>query len=111
MTHVGDGSRPRRTIGGILLGDRIWVGQYDRGWRICQAGSWVDGYYDAEATARRALSDFSTPDVAKLVSIWSRDGQNRPVTMVDLDHLARSLPPSRTSRLRRWIRSKLTPSR
>lgn len=94
MTHTGDGSAPRRSVGGILSGrdgDRIWVGEYERGWRICLAGSWIDGFYASEETARRALG-LSAYELKALYPIWTRDGEDRPVTWDDLDRLERARP-------------------
>lgn len=91
MSHTGDGSAPRRSAGGIWAGrngDRVWVGEYDRGWRICVAGSWTDGFYASEETARRAL-ELSASELKSLYPIWTREGENRPVSWDDLDRLER----------------------
>lgn len=89
MSNVGDGSSPRRSDGGIVFGrggDKTWVGEYDRGWRICVAGSWVSGYYASKETAERA-SGLSAAELQQLFPIWTRDGEDRPVTWDDLDRV------------------------
>lgn len=55
-------------------------------WVVADGGVWLDGIYESEATARRAAT-LSDSVLSALGRIYRIDGENRPVTMADLQPL------------------------
>lgn len=68
--------------------DRIETHRVDGGWAVADRGMWLEGLYDSDETARHAAT-LSDELLHRLRHICWVDGEDRPITMADLDEARR----------------------